>query len=139
MPWTKRFQADPDALSRHYQINDEARQRYEQQVLRVYGILEDQLKKSDGRSILPGGLTAVDLHWYPWCRQPEYLGLSVDKHPLMQRWIAAIADMDEVKAAYKKLYEASMEQGVATMDEEGKVTTRDPGLAATISKGNHGH
>ena len=55
----------------------------------------------------------------------------------MQRSIAANADMDEVKAAYKKLYEASMEQGVATMDEEGKVTTRDLGLVASISKGNH--
>ena len=30
----------------------------------------------DRKSVLPRGVTAVDLLYYPWIRQPDYVGVS---------------------------------------------------------------
>ena len=122
---------------RHYAPNEEARKRYEQQVLRIYPILENQLVKSDGKSIIPGGLTAVDMHWHAWCRHPEYMGIPNEGYPCMRKWVASIDEMPEAKAAYKKLYEASLNQATARMNVEGKVTMRDPALAAMVEQGKN--
>ncbi|PSK42086.1 hypothetical protein B9Z65_4000 [Elsinoe australis] len=92
---------------RHYNAtkNEDALDRYIEQTLRCYSILEGQLKKTNGESILPGGVTAVDAHFEPWVRQHEYAQLSIDDYPMVTKWLNNMKASDAVKRAYKKLQE----------------------------------
>ena len=40
--------------------------RYVDQVHRQYGVVERQLEKTGGDSILHAGITSVDVHFEPW-------------------------------------------------------------------------
>jgi len=93
---------------RHYHPsqNTDALDRYTDQTYRCYGIVEAQLAKSDGASILPGGITAADLHFEPWVRQYKFAGLSLDKYPNLKRWLEGMDERKEVKEAYRKIEEA---------------------------------
>ncbi|KAJ5097005.1 hypothetical protein N7456_007726 [Penicillium angulare] len=90
---------------RHYhsQKNDDALQRYVAQAYRCYDVLEGQLQKSDGTSILPSRVTAVDFHFEPWVRQHSFAGLSLDKYPLIHKWLGLMAAREDVKEAYAKI------------------------------------
>ncbi|KAJ4246311.1 hypothetical protein NW762_013662 [Fusarium torreyae] len=90
---------------RHYNPiqNDDALERYSEQTKRCYGVLEGQLKKSGGSSVLPGKVTAVDYHFEPWVRQHSYAGLSLDGFPTVTRWLGEMAARSEVQQAYKKI------------------------------------
>lgn len=90
---------------RHYNAtkNEDALKRYSEQTDRCYGVLEGQLKKSGGRSVLPGRVTAVDYHFEPWVRQFAFAGLSLDKYPNVQTWLSEMAGREEVKKAYSKV------------------------------------
>lgn len=94
---------------RHYhaQKNVDALHRYEAQVYRCYGVLEEQLKSHGDGFILPGAttLSAVDLHFYPWVFQHSFAQLSLDKYPSIEKWLQRVGDVKEVKAAYEKVAE----------------------------------
>ncbi|KAI5244809.1 thioredoxin-like protein [Aureobasidium subglaciale] len=94
---------------RHYNEtkNEDALNRYAAQTHRCYQVLEGQLKKTDGDSILPGGYTAVDAHYEPWVRQHAYAELSLDDYPLILKWLKKYGETAEVKAAYKKIQDAT--------------------------------
>lgn len=66
-------------------------------------MLEGQLKKSDGCSVLPGKVTAVDYHFEPWVRQYDFAGLSLDKYPLIKKWLGEMAAREEFRQAYLKI------------------------------------
>lgn len=90
---------------RHYHAtkNEDALTRYSEQTSRCYEVLEGQLKKSGGRSVLPGKVTVVDYHFEPWVRQYNFAGLSLDKYPLIKKWLDEMAARDEVQKAYVKI------------------------------------
>ncbi len=90
---------------RHYHSskNDDAYNRYHEQTLRTYGVLEGQLKKTDGQSVLPKGYTAVDMHFYPWLFQHDYAGCSLDSYPLVAKWLKGMGERSDIKAAYEKV------------------------------------
>ncbi|KAI5195092.1 thioredoxin-like protein [Aureobasidium subglaciale] len=94
---------------RHYNEtkNEDALNRYAAQTHRCYQVLEGQLKKTGGDSILPGGYTAVDAHYEPWVRQHAYAELSLDDYPLVSKWLKKYGETEEVKAAYKKIQNAT--------------------------------
>ncbi|KAG9601211.1 glutathione S-transferase, partial [Aureobasidium melanogenum] len=94
---------------RHYNEvkNEDALNRYAAQTYRCYQVLEGQLKKTGGESILPGGYTAVDAHFEPWIRQHAYAQLSLDDYPLVSKWLKKYGETEEVKAAYKKIQDAA--------------------------------
>ncbi|KAF9692854.1 hypothetical protein EKO04_009312 [Ascochyta lentis] len=94
---------------RHYNPtkNEDALKRYVEQTDRCYSVLEGQLKKTNGESILPGGISAVDAHYEPWVRQHEYAQVPLDGYPTVQKWLEKVKGLDEVKKAYKKIQEAS--------------------------------
>lgn len=94
---------------RHYNEskNEDALQRYVGQVYRSYDVLEAQLKKSGGKSVLEGGFSAVDVHFYPWVWEYEYGGLSLERYPLIRKWMDIVGGLEEVKAVYKKMPEAN--------------------------------
>jgi len=90
---------------KHYNGSENANalERYEAQTLRCYDILEGQLKKSGGKSVLEKGYSAVDMHFYPWVQTYGYAGLSVDKYPMIQEWLKVVKERPAVKAAYEKV------------------------------------
>ena len=92
--WYRHFNAtsNPDAL-----------QRYEEQVYRTYDVLEGQLKKSGGQSVLPGGFSAVDIQFWPWVNQHTFAQVKIDGYPSIKRWLGLISEMPAVREAYEKV------------------------------------
>ncbi|KAI0122503.1 glutathione S-transferase [Daldinia grandis] len=71
-----------------------------------YSVLEGQLKKTGGDSILPRGITAVDLHFEPWVRQHSYAQISLDPYPTVKKWLEKMDGLKEIQEAYRKIKEA---------------------------------
>ena len=69
--------AAPDEIS--YAIS-----RYEKETLRLYGVLDKQLEQHE---YLAGDYSIADIATYPWVMGYEYLGLTLDDHPNLQRWV----------------------------------------------------
>ena len=92
---------------RHYNPakNEDALARYEAQAYRTFDVLEGQLGKSGGESVLPGGFSAVDAHFYPWVNQYGYAGLKLDSYPRIRKWLELIGEMSAVKEAYVRVPE----------------------------------
>ncbi|KAJ5902218.1 hypothetical protein N7495_002746 [Penicillium taxi] len=90
---------------RHYnsQKNEDALDRYTAQTYRCYDVLEGQLVKSGGDSVLPGRVTAVDYHFEPWVRQYAFAGLSLNKYPMITKWLGLMGAREEVQEAYEKV------------------------------------
>jgi glutathione S-transferase len=87
--------------------NDDALARYQAQTLRCHDVLEEQLKKTDGASVLPGGYCAVDFHFQPWIFLYDFAGLTLDKHPLIMKWLRMLGEVKQVKEAYRRIKEAA--------------------------------
>ncbi|CAG7919553.1 unnamed protein product [Penicillium olsonii] len=92
--WFKHFNAEK---------NENALERYTAQAYRCFDVLEGQLKKSSGESIIPGRVTAVDYHFEPWVRSYSFAGLSLDNHPLIFKWLGLMNTREEVKEAYFRI------------------------------------
>ena len=90
---------------RHYNPtkNEDALKRYEEQSYRCFGILEEQLKKSNGRSVLESGYSAVDMQFYPWVVQHAFAQLSLDDYPTVKKWFEGVGSRAEVKKAYESI------------------------------------
>ena len=90
---------------RHYNPtpNQDALARYEAQAYRTFDVLEGQLAKSGGESVLPGGFSAVDAHFYPWVNQYTYAELKLDSYPKIRHWLEVIGKMQAVKEAYERI------------------------------------
>lgn len=87
--------------------NEDALNRYIEQTNRCYGVLEGQLKKTGGESVLPGGITAVDLHFLPWIVQHEHAQLTLDPYPMVKKWLDMMQGLKEVKQAYQRVKEGT--------------------------------
>ena len=83
--------------------NEDALSRYEAQTYRTYDVLEGQLEKSGGGSVLPHGFSAVDAHFYPWVSQATYAGLKLDNYPKVRKWLEMIGEIPAVKEAYERV------------------------------------
>ncbi|KAL6720063.1 hypothetical protein ACLMJK_001984 [Lecanora helva] len=90
---------------RHYnpKSNPDALARYEGQAYRTFDVLEGQLAKSIGKSVLPAGFSAVDAHFYPWVYQYKNAQLQIDKYTNVKKWLDAVGKMPAVKEAYEKV------------------------------------
>lgn len=88
----------------HPQKNEDALQRYVAQVYRCYDVLEGQLQKSVGMSILPSRVTAVDFHFLPWVKSYSFAGLSLEKYPLIKKWLGLMEAREDVQEAYAKIH-----------------------------------
>ncbi|KAK9899525.1 glutathione S-transferase [Cystobasidium minutum MCA 4210] len=90
---------------RHYHStkNEDALARYSAQTHRCYEVLEGQLAKSGGKSILPAGYSAVDCHFEPWVRQHAFAGVSIDDVPNVKKWLESFGQTPQVQAAYEKI------------------------------------
>ncbi|KAL8806871.1 MAG: hypothetical protein Q9223_004714 [Gallowayella weberi] len=99
----------------HTVDNPDARKRYGEQCLRCFDVLEGQLAKSDGKSILPTGFSAVDCHFWPWLRQYEFAQLDVSKYPLFQKWFKEIGARPEIKKIDERIAKEKEAQGITAL------------------------
>jgi len=106
--------------------------RYLKQVCRCYDVLEGQLRKSNGTSIIPGGITAVDCHFEPWTRHEEFIGVSLDSYPLIKKWLGLMSERREVQDAYRRIKDAAREENPGT--ENGSLRP-DKGLLGEVAAG----
>ncbi|KAL8697668.1 MAG: hypothetical protein Q9201_007015 [Fulgogasparrea decipioides] len=90
----------------HHSKNEDARERYYEQAMRCFEVLDGQLKKSGGKSILPSGFSAVDCHGYCWCLQWDYAGLDLGRFEFVRKWMECIGERGEVKKVYEEIPKA---------------------------------
>jgi glutathione S-transferase len=87
--------------------NEAAVTRYVDQLHRYYGVVERQLEKTGGDSILPGGITSVDVHYEPWVRRPDYIQVSLDEYPFIQRWLRRMSNEKAVQDGYQRIRDSA--------------------------------
>lgn len=68
---------------RHYHENknEYALQRYQQQALPTYEVVEGQLRKTCTETILGGRFSGVDTHIYPWVDEWALAGPILESYP----------------------------------------------------------
>ena len=75
--------------------------RYTNEANRLYGVLDDRLKKSD---YLAGDkYTIADMATWPWLRSYKDQGVEMDDYPSVKRWFAEIEARPAVQAGIKVL------------------------------------
>ncbi len=69
-------------------------ERYEKETLRLYSVLEGQLKEQE---FLCGNYSIADIATYPWIALYEWQGLTLDSHPNLKRWVEMIQQRPAVE------------------------------------------
>ena len=69
-------------------------ERYEKETLRLYSVLEGQLKEQE---FLCGNYSIADIATYPWIALYEWQGLTLDSHPHLKRWVETIQQRPAVE------------------------------------------
>lgn len=59
-------------------------ERYRQETLRLYGVLDKQLAQGE---YICGDYSIADIATFPWVAAYEFMGLTLDKHPHLKQWI----------------------------------------------------
>lgn len=70
--------------------------RYTDEVNRLYGVLDKQLK---GREFIVDEISIADFACWPWIRHHEWQGQTLSDFPGLKRWFEAIVDREAVKRA----------------------------------------
>ncbi|KAJ9609610.1 hypothetical protein H2200_005938 [Cladophialophora chaetospira] len=99
MAWFKFYEPPP--------TNEPAIARYKGQVHRYYDVLERQLAKSGGQSILAGGITSVDVHCEPWLQRPQFIGISLERYPNIRHWLKVMSEQKAFQDGYQKVKDAT--------------------------------
>lgn len=68
--------------------------RYEKETLRLFGVLDQQLGKQE---FIVGDYSIADIATYPWVAAYEYLGVTLDKHPHLKRWVETMQQRPAVE------------------------------------------
>ncbi|MEM8641703.1 MAG: glutathione S-transferase N-terminal domain-containing protein [Cyanobacteria bacterium P01_G01_bin.54] len=80
--------AAPETLP--YAIN-----RYEQETLRLFAVLDRQLAEQD---YVAGDYSIADMAIYPWVMAYPYLQVTLDAHPHLKRWTNVLGQRSAVQA-----------------------------------------
>ncbi|NJL00707.1 MAG: glutathione S-transferase family protein [Spirulinaceae cyanobacterium RM2_2_10] len=62
---------------------DYAIQRYEKETLRLFSVMDKQLAE---REFLAGDYSIADIATYPWVAAHDYLEVTLEQYPHLQRW-----------------------------------------------------
>jgi GST-like protein len=68
--------------------------RYEQETIRLYGVLDTQLH---GRAYLCDDYSIADIAIYPWVASYEYMGMTLDHHANLRRWVDTMTERPAVR------------------------------------------
>lgn len=69
--------------------------RYEQETLRLYGVLNGQL--ADRPYIAGEDYSIADIALYPWVASYEFMGLTLEKHPHLKHWVEILQERPAVQ------------------------------------------
>ncbi|AFY94594.1 glutathione binding-like protein [Chamaesiphon minutus] len=72
-------------------------ERYEKETLRLYSVLDGQL--TDHTFIADDDYSIADIATYPWVANYERLGLTLDGHPHLKRWVELLQQRPAVQRA----------------------------------------
>ncbi|NEO24422.1 glutathione binding-like protein, partial [Moorena sp. SIO4A5] len=64
------------------------------ETLRLFGVLDQQLAKQE---FIVGDYSIADIATYPWVAAYEYLGVTLDKHPHLKRWVETMQQRPAVE------------------------------------------
>ena len=64
-------------------------ERYQKETLRLYTVLDTQLKEHE---YLTGDLSIADIATWPWIRSYRWAGLDIENLPHLQRWLDVLAE-----------------------------------------------
>jgi GST-like protein len=59
-------------------------ERYEKETLRLFGVLDGELAKQE---FIAGEYSIADISTYPWVAAYEFLGVTLEDHPNLKRWV----------------------------------------------------
>ncbi len=68
--------------------------RYEKETLRLYSVLDSQLKDNE---YICGDYSIADIATYPWVALYEFQGLTLDNHPNLKRWVETVQQRPAVQ------------------------------------------
>jgi GST-like protein len=68
--------------------------RYETETLRLYGVLDKQLREHE---YICGDYSIADIATYPWVAIHRFQGLTLDHHPNLKRWLETVGDRPAVQ------------------------------------------
>ena len=93
-------------------------ERYRNETLRLYRVLNRQLEKSGG-DYIAGEYSIADIASYPWILPWEGQGMKLDDHPALSAWFERIRQRPAVVRAYERAEEFDREE--LTADEARQV------------------
>lgn len=73
--------------------------RYQTETLRLYGVLNTQLSKTE--YISGSDYSIADIAIYPWIAAHRFMELSLEQHPALQRWYETIGQRPAVARGMK--------------------------------------
>ncbi|MBP0021577.1 MAG: glutathione S-transferase N-terminal domain-containing protein [Cyanobacteria bacterium SBLK] len=68
--------------------------RYEKETLRLFEVLNSQLEKHE---FIAEDYSIADMATYPWVAAYEYLGVTLDEHPHLKRWMETLQNRPAVQ------------------------------------------
>lgn len=74
-------------------------ERYEKETLRLYGVLDKQLEKNE--FICGDNYSIADIATYPWVAAYEFMGLTLDEHSNLKRWVETVQQRPAVQRGMK--------------------------------------
>ncbi|WP_413164201.1 glutathione binding-like protein [Capilliphycus salinus ALCB114379] len=77
-------------------------ERYEKETLRLFGVLDGELGKQE---FIAGEYSIADIATYPWVAAYEYLGVTLDNHPNLKRWVETMKNRPAVQKGMAVLAE----------------------------------
>ncbi len=69
--------------------------RYEQETLRLYGVLDRQL--ADRPYIALEDYSIADIALFPWVASYEFMGLTLEQYPHLNRWVEILQERPAVQ------------------------------------------
>lgn len=73
-------------------------ERYKQETLRLYGVLDKQLKE---REFICEDYSIADIATFPWVASYDFMGLTLDEHPNLKRWVETVGERPAVQRGMK--------------------------------------
>jgi GST-like protein len=77
-------------------------ERYEKETLRLFGVLDGELAKQE---FIAGDYSIADIATYPWVAAYEYLGVTLDNHLNLKRWVETMKKRPAVQKGMAVLAE----------------------------------
>jgi len=90
-------------------------ERYQKETLRLYTVLDTQLKEHE---YLSGDLSIADFATWPWVRSYRWAGLDIENLPHLQRWLNVLAERPAFQKGIEVPYKTDRSKMTAELTQE---------------------